>query len=328
MFVTARNFESQVAAKEDLDYARKITDDSLDKILSWPGIAEDGQLFRSPHLFAAVLDNHRTNVKVGNYFWDELQFYTNIIDVIFGWLSRELGIFGESDVWKWFLAYSYLMGSVNYLGAEQSLCSAFYSIICFSHRETFYYANFSFSGEAAFRLYRQSYPDYREGIWRITPHEQFFPELHACREEIFADMDYHGMSMDPSLCDYARKNETRFHDLDLLTADENDQVIGAINSLLERDNHKALFDLMLSALVFTVVFCYVAVTHLCRCVCIKCQQARRARKWRQRKQVELMAEEDKMLQDHLALQQTSTMIKYDDLNCKSPNSIHVKVATV
>lgn len=28
------------------------------------------------------------------------------------------------------------------------------SFVCFSHRETFYYANFSFAGEAVFRLYR------------------------------------------------------------------------------------------------------------------------------------------------------------------------------
>ena len=328
MYTTARSFESQVIAKEDLDYSRKITDESLDALYSWPGRPEDGQLFRSPHLFAAVLDKHRSQVKVGNYFWDELQFYTNIIDVIFGWLNRELGIFSGSDVWKWLLAYSYLMGGINYLGAEQALCSAFYSIICFSHRETFFYANFSFSGEAVFRLYRQAYPDDREGIWRITPHQHFFPDLHTCREEIFADMDYHGMSMDPSLCDYARKNETRFSDLELLTGDENEMVLTAINSLLQRDSNKALFDLMFSALVFTLILCYVVVIHLCRCVCIKCHQARRQKKWRQRKQAELIAEEDKMIQDHLALQQTSTMIKFDDFNCKGPNSIHVKVATV
>ena len=54
--------------------------------------------------------------------------------------------------------YGYLMAAVGYIGAEQALCSAFHSVVCFSHRETFYYANYSFAGESLFRLYRHSYP--------------------------------------------------------------------------------------------------------------------------------------------------------------------------
>ena len=308
--------------------ARKTTDDNMDILPQWPGNSEDGQMFRSPHLFAAVLDNHRSQVKVGNYFWDELQFYTNIIDVLFGWLNRELDIFGETEIWGWLLAYSYLMGSINYLGAEQALCSAFYSIICFSHRETFYYANFSFSGEAVFRVYRQAYPDLREGIWRITPHEHFFPDLHTCREEIFADMDYHGMSMDPSLCDYSRKNETRFTDVDMLTQDEHNRLVFEITNVIQRDSNKAIFDFLLSAIVLIVITLYILLTHICRCLCIKCHQVQKARKWRQSKEVELMAEEDKMIQDHISLQQTSAMIKYEEYHCRGPNAIQVKVATV
>jgi len=104
--------------------------------------------------------------QIGAYFWEEVQFYTNIIDSLLGWLNRELMSYrphldhrqdnGQAGVGlsQWLVAYSYLMGSLNYVGGEQAMCAAFHSVVCFSHRETFYYANFTFSAEAVYRLYR------------------------------------------------------------------------------------------------------------------------------------------------------------------------------
>ena len=139
-------------------------------------------------------------------------------------------------------------------------------------------------------------------------------------------MDYHGMSMDPSLCDYSRKNETRFHDAELLTVDENQRVLVSVHRIMQRDVDRAVFELVISGVIFTSIVCYAILAHLCRCVCIKCQQVRRARHWRRHKQIEL-TDEDRIQQIPRQLPpQTSTMIKYDD--CKVTNSIGVKVATV
>ena len=189
--------------------------------------------YRTPHLFAAILERHRASVKVGSYFWDELHFYTDIIDAMLGWLNRAVdgppsaavgvasasqwrsrttsGVAPDGDftsggsglmgtgLWGLLHSYGYLMGAIGYLGAEQSLCSVFHSVVCFSHRETFYYANFSFSAEALFRLYRQSYSgawlarrELPDGVvnWRTAAHRSFFPELQSCRQDILADMDY------------------------------------------------------------------------------------------------------------------------------------------
>ena len=93
--------------------------------------------------------------QIGVYYQDEVAFYTNLIDVVFSWVLEDTSLGSQDEGWKWLLAYSYLLGSINYLGAEQSMCSVFFSVICFSYRETFAYANYSYSGEAAFRMYRQ-----------------------------------------------------------------------------------------------------------------------------------------------------------------------------
>ena len=225
--------------------------------------------------------------------------------MIFGWLTREVEIFGGDDLWRWLLSYTYLMGSINYVGAEQSLCSVFFSIICFSHRETFYYANYSFSGEAAFRLYRQSYPERRGDGWRIASQPKFFPALHACREEIFADMDYHGMSIDPSLCDYSRKNETRFHDLEYLTEHEHGMLKEQILSILQAQVDNASLHFFVSGIVLGIIASYVTILHILRCSFIKCVQARSTVKWEPKNNI---IEDEK--QENVALE--TKMINYDE----------------
>ena len=239
-------------------------------------------------MFAAVLGRHRKLLSAaaaetsmsdsvsgdgGVYFRDEVQYYTDIIRVLVGWIHRAALVYGDSGggggggsgggggvivtaddgddgtsyysdaVWRWFydtrsdvnaapgsgaisrwlLSYGYLMAGINEIGAEQALCAAFRSLVCFSHKETFYYASRAFAGEAAFRLYRRSLqprppqplppssaygrpPDDGQGSvgvgddddpivvtgsrWTHDPHDRFFPALAACQREIFADVDY------------------------------------------------------------------------------------------------------------------------------------------
>ena len=65
VYVTARTFDTQIAAKEQLDLSRQTTDETLHYLKYWPGIDEDGHMYQSPYLFSAVLEHHRTLVKVG-----------------------------------------------------------------------------------------------------------------------------------------------------------------------------------------------------------------------------------------------------------------------
>ena len=53
-----------MAAKEGLDGARSKTDKMLRMMHIWPGVEPDGHMFKSRYLFKAVLDRHRTVVKV------------------------------------------------------------------------------------------------------------------------------------------------------------------------------------------------------------------------------------------------------------------------
>lgn len=324
IYVAARTRETQVEAKTELDITRKEVDHLLATLPIWPGTENDGAIYKSRLLFQAVLDDHRSPVKTGGNVWDEVQFYTDLLDALYGWLTRHADFTGEAELWKWLVAYSYLLGSINYLGAEQALCSVFYSLICFSHRETFYYANLSFSGEAVFRLYRQSYPDNdRITGWKITPHEHFFPELAHCRKEIFSDMDYMGtMSFDPSACDYSRRNETRFRDTHLLTVAESERILTHIEHILEDELHHVTNTFILSAITLGTILVYIVLLHVVRFACIRCIQHRKGHKW---KLQESDIEEEKM--DQVALQQTSKMIRYEEYNCM-PNNLHIKVATV
>ena len=314
--------ESAMRTKSELDKSKRATDDTLMSLEYWPGQEEDGHMYKSPLLFAAVLDRHRELVKVGNYYQDEILFYTNIIDVLFGWLTREVEMFGDTTVWRWLLAYTYLMGSINYLGAEQALCSVYFSMVCFSHRETFYYSNYSFAGEAAFRMYRQSYPDERGGGWKTSSHNRFFPNLMACREEIIADLHYQGMSIDPSLCDESRKNETKFHETDILTLHEHQRLNEAIAMRMHAEVDQSAFHFILSGVVLGALGSYFLLLHILRCTFIRCVQSRSTRKWEPK---DTVIEEEKL--DSLTMSMETNMIKYEEYNCK-PNAIHVKVATV
>ena len=64
VYVTARTFDTQIAAKEQLDLSRQTTDETLHYLKYWPGIDEDGHMYQSSYLFSAVLEHHRTLVKV------------------------------------------------------------------------------------------------------------------------------------------------------------------------------------------------------------------------------------------------------------------------
>ena len=293
-------------------------------------------MYKSRPLFNAVLGRHRDLVKVNNYFMEEVQFYTDIIDVMYGWLHRftDLGGGDAGDLWMWLLSYTYLMGSINYLGAEQALCTVFHSIICLSHRETLYYANFSFGGEAVFRLYRQSYPGYRDPGWRRAGHQTFFPELNLCREEIYADLDYLALSLDPSFCDYSRKNETQFRETNVLVVAEHGRIIEALDQLADHQVVRATYEFLISGLALGGLVSYVTLLHIIRCTCIKCMQTRASRKWRLKEMEAVAMTEDKMDGDHVGLNAdhvilqappTTNIYRYEDYNCK-PNTI--KVATV
>ena len=79
IYVTARTSETQAAARADLDAARRSTDRSLAGLAAWPpadteasSVEQVPAMFRSRHMFAAILAGHRAAVRVGAYFWDEV----------------------------------------------------------------------------------------------------------------------------------------------------------------------------------------------------------------------------------------------------------------
>ena len=87
IYVTARTSDTQHAAKLDLDSARKNTDRSLTALAVWPPADSEATshvsaMYRSRHMFAAILAGHRTAVHVGAYFWDEVDQHFIIIIIV------------------------------------------------------------------------------------------------------------------------------------------------------------------------------------------------------------------------------------------------------
>ena len=185
------------------------------------------------------------------------------------------------------------MASINYLGAEQALCGVFHSLVCFSHRETFRYANYSFSGEAAFRLYRQTYPELREEGWRLDTHRHFFPQLSACRDEIVADMDYVRISVDPSSCDFSRKNETQVHETALLSVDEHQRLTAMLAATMKEDADSAVRQFLVSVALVAVAVIFFVAAHVCRCLLVRTKRSRSRRRW---KATDVLMDDEKIVQ--------------------------------
>jgi len=171
------------------------------------------------------------------------------------------------------------MAATNSLGAEQTLCRAFHSVVCFSRAETLAYANFSFAGETLYRLYRLSLPQSVSDHDDRRPHhhDQFFPVLASCRREIFDDLDQYGMAIDPSLCDYGRKNETEIREVDQLTIRDASRLSGHIEHAASNHEQTCRWRLLTAVAALTITGLYAVLTHIIRGVWIIVERRRRAR---------------------------------------------------
>jgi len=189
-------------------------------------------------------------------------------------------MFVAADLVTLLHAYGYLMAATNSLGAEQTLCRAFHSVVCFSRAETLAYANFSFAGETLYRLYRLSLPmsaavDHDDGDRAPHQHARFFPTLASCRREIFDDLDQYGMAIDPSLCDYGRKNETEIREVERLAVDDATRLERHVDGAARADEQVRRRRLLIAAALFFVTAVYAVLAHLVRCVWTVVERRRR-----------------------------------------------------
>lgn len=143
-------------------------------------------------------------------------------------------------------------------------------MICFSHKETSYYTNISFSGENIFRLYRQSYPDFniKKSSWRLGNHKSFFPELISCRKEIIAGLDYSSNKE----CYLNGQNETRFQEINVLLG-EYRTLTETLNSRMREKLDARTRQFVISLILVCVSGTYTFLGLICKCFC--CLRKRR-----------------------------------------------------
>ena len=301
LMLTSRTDQVKQAWDIRLDMDTKITDHLLLVMKKSSENSPIGHLYPSPEILTHSLKRYRDKTKIQGEFMDELQFYTDVIGDIVAGVASYSPRLSQGNLEKWMSAYYQLMGAANYLGVEQTLCSILYSIICFSHQETFYYANLTYSAEAAFSGYRQIYPGDRGGDWRSKDRNQFIPSLTMCRREVFADLYYQGMNIDPMKCDYSRRNETHFLEASQIIIKENHTIISYIALSLENSVNEAYTSYMLYLMISGGIGCYFVLMHLFRCSCIKCIQTHKRRAQRQQQ----LPSDDEIDAEPLAVKQTS-----------------------
>ena len=95
LYAAARTVNAQIQLRSELRRSSAATDRSLADIPVWPSsAADDGTpaMLRSRGLLGAVLERRRAVfVETGGgsgRFWDAMSFYTDVMDVVVGWLYR------------------------------------------------------------------------------------------------------------------------------------------------------------------------------------------------------------------------------------------------
>jgi hypothetical protein len=278
LYVTARTSDDKTI-QLDLQSARRQVNTTLASLVTWPGKAADGYIFQSNSLFTAMLEQRRARMTSASGTADtdvwvrEVLFYTDLIDVFYGWLAAGTGQgTWAGDVGPWLLAYRQLLGCVNSLGTEQALCSVYHAVVCFGHRETMFYLNYTFSAETSFRLYRHSYPSLRlqgnddNSAWHLRDHHDLFPTLATCRRDVISDMEYIyslGTVYQTSLCDYARRNNTRCVDVTRMLEEESSTLVTLIRSAVDSAMTTARWRYLQWLCVLTIIVLYSLTGTLC-----------------------------------------------------------------
>jgi len=98
LYAAARSVESQAALRSGLERSAVRTDRTMTELPVWPPADSSdftSSMLRSPGLFAAVLDRQRSILlETGGgsgRFWEEMEFYTDVVDALVGWLYRAIG---------------------------------------------------------------------------------------------------------------------------------------------------------------------------------------------------------------------------------------------
>lgn len=315
-YITFTDISALVAAEEPGELDKKMnatkiliyqqTDILLSNLFNiWPYFfhQKNSTIYRSANFFNAILLRHRASVKPGLYFWDEIQFYADIIENFLLWLNYEIdeclnSFHGTGHHYIVFFShtpssslmtsalksFSYLVNSLAYLGAEQSLCICFHSLICFSHKETFYYANLTFSAEVMFRTYIQSlklFTEHKNDEIKNREYNILFPELSYCRQEILSGMDSVGVPIGPSVCNQSRRNETNIVEVNQLATKELTFFENLLYNILSNRVETTEFSFIISTLIFTFFSAYIIIMNLFRLIYFKTKKPKNKRKKKQ-----------------------------------------------
>ena len=118
------------------------TDNALEELQDWPvetSILNELPFFRDKSDFKMHLVEHRKSVtrSAGTSVYDEVNFYTDILQIFIDWLYESIGNSEGIDIWQVLVAYQLLIVSNVETGIERTLGSVFYTLGGFEMHEDY-----------------------------------------------------------------------------------------------------------------------------------------------------------------------------------------------
>ncbi|XP_071798818.1 uncharacterized protein [Asterias amurensis] len=117
------------------------TDNAIEELKDWPvetSILNELPFFREKSDFKQHLVEHRKSVtRSDTAVYDEVNFYTDILQIFIDWLYESIGNSEGSDLWQVLVAYQLLIVSNVETGIERTLGSVFYTLGGFERHEDY-----------------------------------------------------------------------------------------------------------------------------------------------------------------------------------------------
>nr|XP_006825617.1 PREDICTED: uncharacterized protein LOC102809714 [Saccoglossus kowalevskii] len=163
---------------------------AIDDITIWPGSQKDGDVFATKETFREFLANHRSQVEPGTYFKLEIDFYTDLIQIIINWVTSSIHMNAQWDLLQSVIAYDAFLRSKDAIGVERALGGTYFGKGGFTQEEYRFFCEVSSSASTLLSLSMQHYDlvkDKYSELMSVETATQLRESLDSLKSQIYAN---------------------------------------------------------------------------------------------------------------------------------------------